>query len=302
MKRAILFAGQGSQKAAMGLDFYEKDIKAKVFIDALSMKDEILETFSMDDERLRKTRHTQIALIAFETMISHLLEEIEFSAAAGLSIGEYAALHKARVLTAEETLKIAEYRGKMMQQLSEPLETSMVALMTEDVTLVEDKMADVREPGDVLEISNLNTRGQIVVSGDKEAVLNLRKILKSLGVRSVPLKVGGPFHTSYMAPVELGLNKFFDAIDFKIPQNTLYLNLTGKAYEGEDLKAVMAKQVSHAVRFQEIIENMILQGIDTFVEIGYGQVLSKFVKKIKPDAKTYAIATYDDYLNLRGEI
>lgn len=113
--KALLFAGQGSQIMNMGLDFYENSKEARSFIDNLKEKDEILKVFNMDEEKLKETKNTQLALIAFQTMVSFLLRDIDFYGFSGLSIGEYSALYKSDVISIEDTIKIAKYRGQRMQ-------------------------------------------------------------------------------------------------------------------------------------------------------------------------------------------
>ena len=299
--KALLFAGQGSQKMNMGLDFYENSKEARSFIDNLKEKDEILKVLNMDEEKLKETKNTQLALIAFQTMVSFLLRDIDFDGFSGLSIGEYSALYKSDVISIEDTIKIAKYRGQRMQEVSKKLDTSMYALMTNNYTLVEEVLKKLNTKENYGQISNINTDGQIVISGSKDILQEAVKIFKDRGIRSISLKVSGPFHTSYMDPVKEDLRDFFENIEFKPPKKSLYLNLSGQKYKGGDLKEIMAFQVASPVKFKSIIENMINDGIDTFVEIGFYNVLSKFVKKIDKNVKTYAISTYKSYEEFRSK-
>lgn len=298
----LLFAGQGSQKKNMGLDFYEKDKKAREFIDNLEDRDEVLKILNLEDDELKRTRNTQIALIAFETMITNLLEDLNIEKVAGLSIGEYAALYKSGVLSLEDTFKIAKYRGQRMEEISRNLKTSMYALMTDDLKLVVETLDELNSKEEFAEISNINTKGQIVISGTESVIDRAVEILKNKNIKSIKLNVSGPFHTSFMSPVQDDLEKFFEEIQFKTPKLSLYLNTTGRIFNNEDLKEEMAEQVRKTVNFKSIIEEMIKDGVYTFIEVGFGNVLSKFVKKIDKNINTISISTYESYLKLRENL
>ncbi len=298
----ILFAGQGSQRKNMGLDFYENLREAKEFIDSLEDRDEILKIFNMEEEELTRTKNTQLGLIALETMISHLLCNLDIKAAAGLSIGEYAALERSGVLSLEDTFKIAKYRGQRMEEISQKFSTDMYALMTDDEKKVRKILESLNEKAEFAEVSNINTKGQIVVSGSKNVLDKALIKFKDQKIKAIKLKVSGPFHTSYMKTVENDLREYFKDIDFKDPKNNLYLNLSGGKFKEEDLKDLMARQVSHTVNFKEIIENMILDGVNTFIEIGFGNVLTKFVKKIDKSVKTLSVYDLDSYKKLKENL
>lgn len=141
-----------------------------------------------------------------------------------------------------------------------------------------------------VEIANLNCPGQIVISGEASKVEESIKELKEAGARrAIPLNVSGPFHTSYMEPVAKELEEVFKEYDFYDEKIPVVYNLLGSVRNNEDIKTIMTKQVKSTVKFQESIEYMISQGVDTFIEIGFGDVIKGFLKKIDRKLKVYSI-------------
>lgn len=295
--KAILFAGQGSQQEEMGKDFYNSDSFAKDFYDTLGadLKEIILEA---DLETISKTENTQPAMIAYQTMVSEMFKEdgVEFDYTAGLSIGEYAALSHSGVLTSEEAIEIARTRGKLMGEVGNKLNSGMIAVLGMELETLEKFCQQVSDGDSKVEVSNINCPGQIVVSGDLEALSRLKTSIEDQARRLVELNTSGPFHTSYMIPVEEELTKLFNNYDFKEEQVEIPYNFLGRPREDdEEIKEIMAKQVSHTVRFQECIEFLIERGVDTFVEVGFGGVLRGFIKKIDRKAEVYVIDSYENY-------
>lgn len=295
--KAILFAGQGSQQEEMGKDFYNSDSFAKDFYDTLDddLKEIILEA---DLEKISKTENTQPAMIAYQTMVSEMFKEdgVEFDYTAGLSIGEYAALSHSEVLTSKEAIEIAKIRGKLMAEVGEELNSGMIAVLGMELEALEKFCQEVSDGESKVEVSNINCPGQIVVSGDVEALNRLKISIEDQARRLVELNTSGPFHTSYMIPVEEELSKLFNNYDFKEEKVEIPYNFLGRPREDdEEIKEIMAKQVSHTVRFQECIEFLIERGVDTFVEVGFGGVLRGFIKKINRKADVYVIDSFENY-------
>lgn len=295
--KAILFAGQGSQQEKMGEDFYLSDSFAKDYYDKL---DEDLKNiiFESDMETISKTENTQPAMIAYQTMISEMFKEdgIVFDYTAGLSIGEYAALAHSEIITSEEAIEIAKIRGKLMAEVGAEINSGMIAVLGMDADVLEKYCQEVSDGESRVEISNLNCPGQIVVSGDIEALNRLKISIEDQARRLVELNTSGPFHTTYMIPVEEELSKLFDKYEFKNENVEIPYNFIGRPREDdEDIKEIMAKQVSHTVRFQECIEFLIERGVDTFVEVGFGGVLRGFIRKIDRKANVYVIDSIENY-------
>lgn len=304
MKLGFLYSGQGSQKVEMGKDFYENEKLAKDFYDGVNLEKDIKKlSFYSDEIEISKTENTQIILIAFQIMISNLLEKnnINPEAVSGLSIGEFAALYKSGVLSSEDTLKIAEFRGKKMSEVSDYIETSMYAIMGSEEKEINRILEKYSNKENFASISNINTKGQIVISGERKVVESSVEELKTLGSRAIKLKVSGPFHTKYMENVSKDLKEYFKNIDFLEEKIPVYYNFLGNKKTKENIKDLMTEQVKSTVRFEEDLRNMIDDGIDTFIEIGYSNILKGFVRKIDKSIKVYSISDYKSYLDFLKE-
>lgn len=300
----ILFSGQGSQQVNMGGDFYNSISFSKEYYDDLdeNLKDLIL---NGDLETISKTKNTQPTLIAFQTMISELLKKdgIDFDYTAGLSIGEYASLAYSGVLTSKDAIEIAFIRGQLMEEIGETLNSKMVAVLGMDKEPIEKYCKEASSGDSFVEISNLNCPGQIVVSGKEEAVEKFIKLAKNEARRIIPLNTSGPFHTSYLKPVEEKLVDILNDYEFKEEETKIVYNLLGREKKDEeDPIYIMSKQVSNTVRFQESIEYLINKGVETFVEVGFGNVLKGFVRKIDRSKKVYVIDTLESYKEFIKEV
>lgn len=304
MKVAFLYGGQGSQKSKMGLDFYENSEVAKKYYDSININKDVKElSFFTDEEVLKQTENTQVVLVAFQIMVTKLLESkgIVADAVAGLSIGEYGALYASGVLSDEDALKVAELRGEAMKKSSENIDTLMYAIMGSTEEVVREVVEKNSSELNFTSISNLNCPGQIVISGEKSSVLSSVDQLKELGCRAIELKVSGPFHTEYMKQASEELEHIFKGINFKEEKIDLYYNLLGRKRDGEDIKEIMTNQVMQAVRFEDALKNMLEDGVDEFVEIGFNNVIKGFMKKIDRKIKVSTISTYEDYLKFVEE-
>lgn len=303
--KAILFAGQGSQQAGMGKDFYENFDAAKSFYNGLNSTVDIKDmSFNADLETISKTNITQPTMIAYQVMVSELLKAagVEFDYTCGLSIGEYAALAQAEIITPEEAIEIATKRGAWMQEVGEAMTSKMVAVMGVDKDVLEEHLNNASEEDSVVEISNLNCPGQIVVSGDIAAVERLEGSLQGVARRLIPLNTSGAFHTSYMKDVGNKLGELFKDIDFKEGKTKVVYNYLGEELGNNSIEDVMKYQVSHAVRFEECLEYMISQGVDTFVEVGFGGVLKGFIRKIDKTKTVYEINSVESLDSFLEEV
>ena len=308
MKTVFLYAGQGSQKIGMGKDLYEAYPKYKETVDAVLSEEYISLMHDGELEVLSKTENTQPCMAAFAAGVTAVLKEngITPDATAGLSLGEYGALHVAGVIDAKSYVDITSFRGKAMAEAAEGKVCSMSAILGMQSAQVEEACKRATENlGSFVTLVNYNCPGQYVICGDEPAVAEAESILKEMGMkRSIRLNVSGPFHTKYMAPAAEKLGAFLELVDFAKPQIPVVLNVTGDYYDGHsDLKVNLCAQIQNGVHFEESVSRLMEDGADTFVEIGPGNTLSGFVKKTaKALGKEVKVYTIDSAENLEAVI
>ena len=308
MKTAFLFAGQGAQTPGMGKDFYEHNTAAKQLMDSLTCGFDIKQiAYEGPAETLNNTAYCQPCIVAVSSSICKALQEagIVPDMAAGLSLGEYSALVSAGALTPKTAVSIVEERGKIMANALPEGTTGMAAVLNLDRDTILSVCNTVTHDGQVLEIANYNCPGQIVITGHKEALAEAEPILMEKGARRViPLVVSGAFHSSLLNEASKQLNKVLEQSTLNAPTIPVYHNLTGcdeHVTNKQELVELLTKQISHSVRMEETIRNMISDGADTFVEIGPGKTLSGFVRKISRDVKVYTINTMEDFERIQKE-
>ena len=233
-------------------------------------------------EELNETQNTQIAIYTMSMAILEILNKkgIKPNALAGLSLGEYSALTCGNALTLEEGAKIVRKRGKFMQELAPKGNWSMAAIIGLEDEQVKEVCSKV-EDGFVRAV-NYNCPGQVVVSGEKDAVLKTMEIAKEMGARkTIELKTSGPFHTEKLEEASNALRKELEKVEFNKIEIPVIKNINGEPYDDKDnMVDILAKHVMSPVKFRKSIETMLEMGIDTFVEIGPGKTLSGFVKKV----------------------
>ena len=285
MKVAYIFPGQGTQVIGMGKDIYDKYEKARdVYAKIDKALNENIEhlTYNIEQEELNETKNTQIAIYAMSMSILEILKEngIKPVVTAGLSLGEYSALTTAGAIALEDGAKIVRTRGKLMQELAPVGNWAMSAIIGLEDEKVEEACSKV-DNGFVRAV-NYNCPGQVVISGEKEAVLKAMEIAKELGARkTIELKTAGPFHTEKLIEASNALKNELEKIDFKACKIPVIKNLNGEPYnEKDNMPDVLSKHVINPVKFRRTIETMLNMGVDTFVEIGPGKTLSGFVKKV----------------------
>lgn len=288
MKIGFLFPGQGAQSVGMGKDIYEEYKVAKDVYDKvkeLTGIDVAQLSFEGPEEKLNETQYTQIAILTNSLAVLEILKEngIKAEVLAGLSLGEYSALINSGVLSFEEGIKLVQKRGEYMQNLLPEGDWLMAAIIGMTDNQVEEVCKKVKS-GFVVP-ANYNCTGQIAISGEKEAVLEAEEIAKEMGAKKVRvLKTSGPFHTEKLIESSNALRKELENIKINKFNSKVIKNLDGEPYtEKDDVKDILAKHIINPVRFSKTLENMIEDGIDTFVEIGPGKVLSSFVKRTKGD-------------------
>lgn len=294
MKYAFLYAGQGSQRVGMGLDFYEK------FPAAAAMYDRLPEIKRLSHEgpleELTQTKSTQPAMVLFAAAVTGLLFErgIKPCAAAGLSLGEYSALYASGAISFEELMPLIEYRGQIMQEAAEGIECRMAAVLGLSVREVCEAVEKAQSEG-IVDVCNINCPGQVVIGGECAAVDSACEYAKQMGARRcMPLNVSGPFHTRMMENASKLLGEKLKTVQFGKMNIPVYCNLTGRVLQ-TDIAEALTRQIKEGVMFEQTINQMARAGIDTIVEIGPGKVLSGFVRKTAPQIRIINIETVQDF-------
>lgn len=286
MKTAFIFAGQGSQYIGMGKDLYENISVCKEVFDkandilGFDIKDLI---FNGNREELDITENTQPAILITSIAAKKAIEEkgIKADVVAGLSLGEYSALVTSEVLNFEEAVALVKKRGRFMQEAVPVGVGSMAAIIGLPLEKLKSVLEKAKENG-IVEIANYNTNNQIVVGGEKEAVKKAMELSLEAGAkRAIELKVSGPFHTSLLEKASIKLREELQNIEFNKPKVKTISNVTAEIIDDkDDIKSLLFSQVKSSVRWSESIEKMLNMGVDTFIEIGPGRVLSSFIKEI----------------------
>lgn len=281
MKKVFMFSGQGSQYVGMCKDLYDEfDSVKEIFNKADSVLGyKISDIIFNDEERLNQTIYTQVAMYTMYASILEVLKEKDITAeySVGLSLGEYGALLHNDVYDFETGLKILQKRGEAMHDASAKVSGKMSAILG----LEADKLISlIDQVNGYVKIANYNTYGQLVISGEEEAVLKLNELALSEGAkRAIPLNTSGPFHTEIMKEAAQELNEYLSNVYLNEPNKKLLLNTTGDFYDG-DIKKHMVSQITSSVMFYQMIERLLAEDVDTFIEIGPKKTLSSFVKKI----------------------
>ena len=283
MKTAFIFPGQGAQYAGMGQDFYENFPESKAIFDqaqeilGLDMKKLIF----TENDKLNITEYTQAAMI---TTIAAMLvviksRNIPVSMCAGLSLGEYAALIMSEAIDPMDAIRLVRKRGIYMQEAVPTGKGMMAAVLGMDNEAVEDIC---QKTLGIVTVANYNCPGQVVISGECDAVKKAMEHLNNQGAKRVlPLNVSGPFHSPLLIEAGEKLRGELKQITFKNPKIAYVANTTAEFITNkEPIPELLAKQVYSSVRWQQSVEAMIAEGVEAFVEIGPGKTLSSFVKKI----------------------
>ncbi|MBI5442674.1 MAG: ACP S-malonyltransferase [Deltaproteobacteria bacterium] len=293
MSIAFVFPGQGSQYVGMGRALAEASPAAR---EALEQADYALGRpltrllFEGPEEELRITWNTQPAILAVSVACLRALREaveLRPAALAGHSLGEYSALVAAGALEYGDALRIVEKRGRFMQE-AVPLGTgTMAAVLGLDAGPLELICADVSRPGGVVEVANDNCPGQVVISGHKEAAEEAGRRAREAGAkRALPLPVSAPFHCSLMLPAGERLAAVLEEVELCEPDNAVVANVDAQPNrEACRIRDLLVRQVSSPVRWQESVRRLAAMGVDTFVEVGPGKVLSGLVRRIVPEAR-----------------
>jgi [acyl-carrier-protein] S-malonyltransferase len=286
MKTAFVFPGQGAQYAGMGRDVADKfPIARTAFNEADSALGFSISKlcFEGPDEDLKLTENTQPAILTTSTALFRILEEkgIRPDFVAGHSLGEYSALVAAGALKLADAAPLVRRRGRYMQEAVPVGEGAMAALLGLDLAAVQSVCERAAE-GQVVAPANLNSPGQIVIAGNREAVERGVTIAKESGAkRAILLQVSAPFHCALLMPAEDRLSVDLDSYSFSDLRCPLVTNVDARPiYKGEDARDALKRQVSRPVRWQETVQFLLDQGVRTFVEVGPGKVLLGLVRSI----------------------
>lgn len=295
MKIAFLYGGQGSQVEKMSLNLYENYPYVKVFYDSLNMDFDLKDlSFNGNLEEISKTKYTQGILLAHQIAVTDILREnnIVPDITLGLSLGEYGALYGADILDRDEAMDLIAFRSREMAKIENHIDSAMAAVMTDDVEKIEKVLDSINTDDERVEISGINTKRQITISGEKDMVEKAIELLREERIRSIKLNTSGPFHTSYMAPVEEKLADYLKDVKFKKSNIKVYSNYTGEI-ENDNWEYLLSKQVSHTVRLKDALLDLVSKNYDLIIEIGYKETMKNFLNRLDKNVEVISLSDLD---------
>ncbi|MFL2901787.1 MAG: ACP S-malonyltransferase [Candidatus Pelagibacter sp.] len=305
---SVIFPGQGSQIVGMGKEFYDKhDLVKKLFTEADEALNIPLSKIILEGpkEELDLTVNTQPAIFLISYSIFQVIKN-QFNKDlnkanffAGHSLGEYSAIACAEYLDFRDTIKILKIRGNAMQNSMPKGEGGMLAVLGTSVENIENILKD-NQNSFKAEIANDNSEGQIIVSGRIQDLENLGSFLKKNRIKNIKLPVSAPFHCSLMSKATDVMREELGKLNFKKGKNSLVSNITAnEIFNANELKDLLVKQIENRVRWRESVINMIEKGVNQFIEIGPGKVLSGLVKRINKDVEVISINNEDDIKSIK---
>ncbi len=302
-KIAFIFPGQGSQYSGMGKDLYENYNDAKKLFDKI---DEAAGRsisnicFEGSEEDLKQTINSQPSIIAVSLVAYEILKrEIEITPdfVAGHSLGEYSALYSAGVIKLEELIKLVQKRAEIMSNAPSGSMTAILGMVDYKINeLVQEASSE-----GIICTANYNTPDQTVISGEAKAIEKANEIAKSMGAkRVIPLTVSGAFHSPLMKPLSVEFTRCINDTNINDAEIPVVTNVDAKAtVDKAELSSKMIKQMYSSVYWKQSINYMLEQGVDTFIEIGSGKVLSGMIKKISKDVNVYNVCGRDSFAKVR---
>lgn len=292
-KIALVFSGQGAQYSGMGKELYEASSAAKAIYD---MADSVRngtssQCFEGTSEELCKTVNTQPCVFTADLAAAYAVTEkgIKPDCVAGFSLGEIAALAFSKMLSDEEAFKLVCKRGELMDKAAAENPGAMAAVMK----ITPEQVEEICSRFDKTYPVNYNSPAQTVVATTSENAEAFCEAVKNEGGRSKLLAVSGAFHSPFMAEAAKGLGEYMENINFSDPEIQIYSDFTAQPYSG-DYKALVKAQVENPVKWQTIVENMINDGVDTFIEVGVGKTLTGLIKRINSDVKAFKVENPSD--------
>ncbi len=292
-KIALVFSGQGAQYSGMGKELYEASSAAKAIYD---MADSVRngtssQCFEGTSEELCKTVNTQPCVFTADLAAAYAVTEkgIKPDCVAGFSLGEIAALAFSKMLSDEEAFKLVCKRGELMDKAAAENPGAMAAVMK----ITPEQVEEICSRFDKTYPVNYNSPAQTVVATTSENAEAFCEAVKNEGGRAKLLAVSGAFHSPFMAEAAKGLGEYMENINFSDPEIQIYSDFTAQPYSG-DYKALVKAQVENPVKWQTIVENMINDGVDTFIEVGVGKTLTGLIKRINSDVKAFKVENPSD--------
>jgi len=292
MSTAWIYAGQGSQTPGMGRDFYDAFPAVRDIFESRAAGFDLREMcFSAEAAQLSQTRYTQPCMAAFAAAVTRILRGrgLKPDFVAGLSLGEYSALHAAGVFDVDTLLSLLAFRGIAMEESAAGVDSRMSAVLGLSEEQVRDAVAQASSVG-IVACTNVNCPGQIVIGGETAAVQRAEELCTERGARRcMPLNTSGPFHTPLMEKASEELRGKFANTTFSTMRIPIVFNATGDTAEDGEVPNLLCEQVKKTVLFEKTIRKMAELGVDRIVEIGPGSVLSGFVRKTAPEIKVVSI-------------
>ena len=307
MKTALIFPGQGSQYIGMGYDFYSAFQSSRDIYDQLDRimgKSLTKLIFRGEESKLALTENSQPSIMATSIAILVALEESgkiderKFHCVAGHSLGEYSALVANKSLNFVDSVELLKIRSKAMQQSMPAGTGGMAAIIGSNEADITDIINDISSEGKIF-IANDNAAGQIVISGEMKAIEYIASNAKELGLKKViKLSVSAPFHCELMMNASMVMQSEIDKFNFNGFTVPLYSNVTSLPCHEEEIKKILVEQIVKKVRWREIITNMLNDGVQRFIEIGPGNVLTNLVKRQSKEITSISISKVDDFEKL----